>query len=74
MGCDPNHPGVNHYYIHTVEASPHPEFRLVAFNAFNHTQFFGPAAVDGGITTALFGHVVNATPPRLMQAALKFRF
>jgi tetratricopeptide (TPR) repeat protein len=21
----PNHPGANHYYIHTVEASPHPE-------------------------------------------------
>ncbi len=22
---DPNHPGANHYYIHAVEASPHPE-------------------------------------------------
>jgi hypothetical protein len=50
------------------------QFRLEAFNALNHTQFFGPAAVDGGITTALFGHVVNAAPPRLMQAALKFTF
>jgi hypothetical protein len=47
---------------------------MEAFNAFNHTQFFGPAAVDGGITTALFGQVVNAAPPRLMQAALKFNF
>ena len=26
----PNHPGANHYYIHTVEASPHPERALVA--------------------------------------------
>jgi hypothetical protein len=50
------------------------QFRIEGFNAFNHTQFFGPAAVDGGITTALFGHVVNAAPPRLMQAALKFAF
>ena len=22
---DPNHPGANHYYIHVMEASPHPE-------------------------------------------------
>jgi len=22
---DPNHPGANHYYIHAIEASPHPE-------------------------------------------------
>jgi len=49
-------------------------FRLEAFNAFNHTQFFGPSAVDGGISTALFGHAVNAASPRLMQAALKFTF
>jgi tetratricopeptide (TPR) repeat protein len=26
----PNHPGANHYYIHTVEASPHPERALAA--------------------------------------------
>ena len=25
---DPNHPGANHYYIHAVEASPHPEKAL----------------------------------------------
>jgi tetratricopeptide (TPR) repeat protein len=25
MSRDPLHPGANHYYIHTVEASPHPE-------------------------------------------------
>ena len=22
---DPQHPGANHYYVHTIEASPHPE-------------------------------------------------
>jgi tetratricopeptide (TPR) repeat protein len=26
----PQHPGANHYYIHTVEASPHPEKALAA--------------------------------------------
>ncbi|TVP58429.1 MAG: hypothetical protein EA343_21545 [Nodularia sp. (in: Bacteria)] len=25
---EPNHPGANHYYIHAVEASPHPERAL----------------------------------------------
>ncbi len=27
---DPNHLGANHYYIHTVEASPHPEWALAS--------------------------------------------
>ncbi len=27
---NPNHPGANHYYIHAVEASPHPERGLAA--------------------------------------------
>jgi len=26
----PNHPGANHYYIHVMEASPHPEAALAA--------------------------------------------
>jgi tetratricopeptide (TPR) repeat protein len=26
----PEHPGANHYYVHTMEASPHPERALVA--------------------------------------------
>ena len=48
------------------------EFRLEAFNIFNHTQFFGPSAVNGDISSAQFGHVVKAVPPRLMQIALKY--
>lgn len=28
LQLDPNHPGACHYYIHTVEASPHPERAL----------------------------------------------
>jgi hypothetical protein len=50
------------------------QFRLETFNTFNHAQFFGPAAVDGGVNTSLFGKVVNAAPPRLVQVALKFTF
>ena len=30
MAKNPNHPGANHYYIHAVEASPHPERALAA--------------------------------------------
>jgi hypothetical protein len=49
--------------------------RVEAFNIFNHTQFFGPAAVNGNITDATeFGHVVSAQPPRLMQLSLKLAF
>jgi hypothetical protein len=50
------------------------QFRLESFNTFNHAQFFGPAAVNGNIDNPLFGQVVQAQPPRLMQAALKFTF
>ena len=30
LAKDPTHPGANHYYVHTMEASPHPEKALVA--------------------------------------------
>jgi tetratricopeptide (TPR) repeat protein len=30
LARDPGHPGANHYYIHTLEASPHPERALAA--------------------------------------------
>ncbi|HEV3197193.1 MAG TPA: TonB-dependent receptor [Bryobacteraceae bacterium] len=50
------------------------EFRLETFNTFNHTQFFGFAAVNGDIDSNLFGQVVKAAPPRLIQVALKLAF
>jgi hypothetical protein len=51
------------------------QFRLETFNTFNHTQFFGPASVNGDFSnTQLFGKVVKAMPPRLMQVALKYTF
>ena len=50
------------------------DLRLEAFNAFNHTQFYGPAAVDGQIEDTNFGKIVSAASPRLVQLAGKFSF
>lgn len=50
------------------------EFRIEAFNIFNHAQFHGAAAVNGNITSANFGQVVQAAAPRLLQMAAKFHF
>ncbi|HEY2458244.1 MAG TPA: hypothetical protein VGI13_13155 [Candidatus Acidoferrum sp.] len=50
------------------------QIRLEAFNAFNHAQFFGPAAVNGNISSPVFGHIVSAAPPRIVQIATKFSF
>jgi hypothetical protein len=50
------------------------EFRLEAFNVFNHAQFYGPAAVDGEVNDPNFGQIVRAAAPRLVQLATKFTF
>jgi hypothetical protein len=50
------------------------EFRAEAFNVFNHAQFFGPATVEGNISSGTFGQAVSAMPPRLMQIAVRVRF
>jgi hypothetical protein len=50
------------------------QFRMETFNTFNHAQFFGPAAVQGNIDSPLFGQVVKAAAPRLVQLALKLTF
>jgi hypothetical protein len=51
------------------------EFRLEAFNVFNHAQFYGAASVDGEVNdTQTFGQVVSAAAPRLVQLAVKFAF
>ena len=50
------------------------QFRLEAFNVFNHAQFFGPQAVDGNISSGTFGQVVRSAAPRLVQAGVKFTF
>jgi Carboxypeptidase regulatory-like domain/TonB dependent receptor len=58
----------------TFSESMRLQIRLEAFNAFNHANFFGPLAVDGDISSNLFGQVVNAAPPREVQVAAKFFF
>ena len=50
------------------------QLRLEGFNVFNHTQFFGPQAVDGNIDSSTFGQAVGATSPRLVQLGAKFLF
>jgi hypothetical protein len=50
------------------------QFRVEAFNVFNHAQFFGPLAVDGNIDSTTFGGVINSTAPRLIQLGAKFLF
>ena len=49
-------------------------YGVEAFNVLNHTQFFGPQAVDGNISSATFGEVINADPPRLVQLGAKLFF
>ncbi len=59
--------------VRLVEATS-LEFRAEAFNAFNHAQFYGPAAVDGQVDDPNFGQIVSAAAPRLMQLVAKFVF
>ncbi len=72
-------PGADNYDMAAAKNLPLTEsksllFRVEAFNVFNHTQFNGPAAVDGDIGSSTFGNVVSAAPPRILQGALKFNF
>ncbi len=50
------------------------QLRIETFNTFNHTQFFGPGAVQGNIDSPLFGQVVKTADPRILQVALKMTF
>jgi Carboxypeptidase regulatory-like domain/TonB dependent receptor len=72
-------PGINNFDLTLskllrLTESKSLEFRLEAFNAFNHAQFYGPASVDGEINDPHFGQVVSAATPRLVQLAMKFAF
>jgi hypothetical protein len=72
-------PGINNFdmtltKVLKVTESKSFEFRLEAFNAFNHAQFYGPAAVDGEVNDPHFGQVVSNAAPRLVQLAVKFAF
>ena len=73
-------PGINNFDMTLtkrlkVTESKSFEFRLEAFNALNHAQFYGAAAVDGEVNNdPHFGQVVSAAAPRLVQIAAKFTF
>jgi Carboxypeptidase regulatory-like domain len=56
------------------------QFRAEFFNLFNHAQFLGPNGITGfgagggPPTSASFGDVSAAQPPRIGQLSLKFSF
>ena len=50
------------------------QFRVEMFNVFNTAQFFGAGSVDGNVSSATFGQIVRAAPPRLVQLAVKYSF
>jgi len=53
LARDPQHPGANHYYVHAIEASPHPEKAL-------------PSAERLGGAMPAAGHLVHM-PAHIMQ-------
>ncbi|MBS0400003.1 MAG: hypothetical protein JSR95_15145, partial [Proteobacteria bacterium] len=53
LSRDPQHPGANHYYVHAIEASPHPEKALASAERIGGAM---PAA----------GHLVHM-PAHIMQ-------
>ena len=72
-------PGLDNYDMALMKAIPLTEskslqFRLEAFNVFNHAQFFGPTSVNGNMNSSTFGQVVSASSPRLLQVAVKLVF
>ena len=78
-------PGINNFdmalqkSLHFAESksaeSKSLDLRLESFNTLNHTQFYGPASVDGQVEdTQNFGKIVSAEASRLVQLAAKFSF
>jgi hypothetical protein len=69
-------PGIDNYDASLqktilIHGSVALDLRFEGFNVFNHTQFFGPAAVDGQVEDPVFGTTVSAASPRLVQLAAK---
>ncbi len=50
------------------------KLKVEGFNVFNHGQFFGPNAVNGNISSANFGQIQTASPPRLLQVSARVLF
>ena len=57
-----------------VRESGSIEVRAEMFNAFNHPQFYGPAAVDGQVEDPHYGSIISAAAPRLIQMVGKVHF
>jgi hypothetical protein len=75
-------PGVNNWDFTVLKNTQVNErfvlqFRGELFNIFNHAQFLGPSGVSNfnpQSTTASFGSVTRAAPPRIVQLSLKLNF
>ena len=72
-------PGADNYDMAVAKSLPLTEstsllFRVEAFNVFNHAQFNGPSAIDGNIGSSTFGNAISASPPRILQGAVKWSF
>jgi len=50
------------------------EFRVEAFNVFNHAQFYQPGSVDGEVNDPHSGSIISAAAPRLLQLATRLTF
>jgi hypothetical protein len=69
-------PGINNFDLALLKTtklaeSKELQFRVEAFNIFNHAQFNGP---NGNVNSSSFGFVTSARDPRIMQVALKLLF
>ena len=54
-----------------IRESFQAEFRVEAFNLFNHAEFQNP---DTNIFSGTFGEVTSTYDPRLIQLALRLSF
>jgi hypothetical protein len=50
------------------------EVRAEAFNAFNWLELNPPAAGNLSLSSATFGQISTAFPPRIIQLAVKYTF
>jgi hypothetical protein len=69
-------PGLNNFDMALAKSTKFTEtkelqFRIEAFNLFNHAQFSNPT---GEINSSQFGVVTSARPARILQLGLKFLF
>jgi len=77
-------PGVNNWDFAVLKNTQINErfnlqFRAELFNIFNHAQFIAPSLIglsnfNPASTTASFGSINTAAPPRIVQLSLKLNF